>query len=248
MEPFLSSDGRWLFFNNRNDPASETDIYYAERTGVDAFRFVGPVLGVNESPPVLDAVPSIDDAGNFYFISTRSYSSTLRTLHVGHFRDGRVDAPHLVAGDFPRLEAGWLVMDAEVGRRGDVLYFVNARFDGRGVPAQSQIGVAVRDSGEFRVLRDSEDVLRLVNSSALEYAPSASGDGLELYFTRLEAGTPRIMVAKRASATEPFGQANVLAGVGEGFVEAPALSADGRSLFYHRLEGDRYVIYRAVRN
>jgi hypothetical protein len=248
MEPFLSSDGRWLFFNNRNDPAADTDIYYAERTGEDAFRFVGPVLGVNQSPPVLDAVPSMDDAGNLFFISTRSYTSTLRTLHMGHFAAGRVDAPRLVAGDFPRLEAGWLVMDAEIGRRGDVLYFVNARFDGRGVPSQSDIGVAARDSGEFRVLKDSDDLLRLVNTSALEYAPSSSAGGLELYFTRLEGAGPRIMVAKRASTAEPFGQPNVVAGVGEGFVEAPALSADGKSLLYHRLEGDRYVIYRVVRS
>jgi hypothetical protein len=167
---------------------------------------------------------------------------------MGHFAAGRVDAPRLVAGDFPRLEAGWLVMDAEIGRRGDVLYFVNARFDGRGVPSQSDIGVAARDSGEFRVLKDSDDLLRLVNTSALEYAPSSSAGGLELYFTRLEGAGPRIMVAKRASTAEPFGQPNVVAGVGEGFVEAPALSADGKSLLYHRLEGDRYVIYRVVRS
>jgi hypothetical protein len=32
-----------------------------------------------------------------------------------------------------------------------------------------------------------------------------------------------------------------------GFVEAPALSPDGRALYYHKLEGGRFVIYRVAR-
>jgi hypothetical protein len=31
------------------------------------------------------------------------------------------------------------------------------------------------------------------------------------------------------------------------FAEAPALSADGRSLYYHHLDGNRYVISRISR-
>jgi hypothetical protein len=32
MEPFLSPDGRYLFFNNENDPNVDTNLYFAERT------------------------------------------------------------------------------------------------------------------------------------------------------------------------------------------------------------------------
>lgn len=31
MEPFLSRDGRYLLFNNRNDPSVNTNLHFAER-------------------------------------------------------------------------------------------------------------------------------------------------------------------------------------------------------------------------
>jgi hypothetical protein len=32
-----------------------------------------------------------------------------------------------------------------------------------------------------------------------------------------------------------------------GFVEAPTLSSDGRSLYYHKREGGRFIILRVAR-
>jgi hypothetical protein len=32
-----------------------------------------------------------------------------------------------------------------------------------------------------------------------------------------------------------------------GFVEAPTLTADGRTLYYHQRDGERFHIYRAVK-
>ena len=31
MEPFVTKDGRFLIFNNRNEPPERTDLFYAER-------------------------------------------------------------------------------------------------------------------------------------------------------------------------------------------------------------------------
>jgi hypothetical protein len=58
MEPFISKDGRYLFFNSRNDPSVNTDIYYAARVDDQTFTFLGPLPGVNS--PELDAVASLD--------------------------------------------------------------------------------------------------------------------------------------------------------------------------------------------
>src|SRR5688572_3732223 len=71
MEPALSPDGRYLFFNNLNDPATNTNLFYAERIDDTTFAFRGPLAGTNG--PVLDAVASLDVTGAFYFITTRSY-------------------------------------------------------------------------------------------------------------------------------------------------------------------------------
>ena len=71
MEPFISRDGKYLFFNNKNDPKTNTDLYYAVRVADDKFRFGGEIEGVNT--PALEGVPSMDRNGIFYFISLRSY-------------------------------------------------------------------------------------------------------------------------------------------------------------------------------
>lgn len=246
MEPFISCDGRYLFFNNRNEPASETDISFAEKTGEDTFRFLGEVAGVNAPPPVLDGVPSMDDAGNFFFVSPRSYQTSLSTLHTGVFRDGQVSAIHLVPGNFSRRQRGWLTMDAEINRDGSVLYFADARFSGGAVPAESDLGLARRADGAFMVMADSAEVFRNVNTSALEYAPSTTRDGLELYFTRFAGAAPVILKSTRASATAPFGPPEPVSAL-SGFVEAPSISCDGTALYYHRKDRNELAIYRVTR-
>src|ERR1022692_2483106 len=58
MEPFVSPNGRYLFFNSSN-AAPTTELRYAERVDDVAFRYKGPVGGVN-APGTLAAVASLD--------------------------------------------------------------------------------------------------------------------------------------------------------------------------------------------
>src|SRR5271156_2748459 len=70
MEPFISPDGNYLFFNNSNS-APVTNLYYAtaaDDTGL-TFQFQGGIGGVNSMGP-LNAVPSLDMNDTFYFVST----------------------------------------------------------------------------------------------------------------------------------------------------------------------------------
>jgi hypothetical protein len=90
-----------------------------------------------------------------------------------------------------------------------------------------------------------------VNTDVLEYAAAISADGLELFFTRadlahLPEGAPRIYRAYREQVDVPFGEPELVSTI-EGFVEAPTLSIDGYSLYYHKLERDKFVIYRVTR-
>jgi hypothetical protein len=57
-------DGRYLFFNNRNDPRIDTKLYFAERIDDLAFDDRGEMKGVNTRD--LEAVPSLDRRGNLY--------------------------------------------------------------------------------------------------------------------------------------------------------------------------------------
>lgn len=248
MEPFITKDGRYLLFNNRNDPKIDTKLLFAERVDDLTFDYRGELEGANTS--ALEGVPSVDQHGNLFFVSTRSYAETLSTIYRGRFGQGRVSGIELVAGISLR-QRGMVTFDAEVSADGSTLFVADGRFAGGHVPETADIDIAVRDGAGFRRLPGARDLLRNVNTAALEYAPAVSGDLLELFFTRLEgsARSPRtaILRAVRPDAGAPFGAPQRLASI-TGFVEAPALSGDGRSLYYHRLDGGRFVILRVARS
>jgi hypothetical protein len=247
MEPFISKDGRYLFFNNRNDPAVDTNIYYASRIDTATFSFIGEVTGVDSSS--LDAVPSLDLLGNFYFVSTRSYPTTLSTIYSGTFSATGVIGVALVAG-VSRDTPGAVNFDAEISADGETLWFDDGQFSANGALEAASIAVGRRDALGFTRETDSASQLAAVNASGLNYAPSISVDGLELFFTRVASmsggAQPAIYRATRPDPTAPFTAVQRVSAAA-GFVEAPSLSADGHVLYFHKLEGGRYLIYCAQR-
>ncbi|HEX3395867.1 MAG TPA: hypothetical protein VHS76_04135, partial [Steroidobacteraceae bacterium] len=246
MEPFISRDGRYLFFNNSNDPAVNTDLFYAARIDDANFRFLGPVQGVNT--PSLDAVASLDTLGNFYFVSTRSYSTTRSTIYRGSFAGGAVSSIALVE-EISRHVTGMVNFDAEISADGHTLWFVDGHFS-NGAPDAADIVIAEQGPNGFVRRTDSASILQNVNTAALEYAPCTSADGLELFFTRYDpkrsGSMPGIYRAVRADVNASFEIPQRVAAA-TGFVEAPTLSGDGHTLYFHKKVGGKFVIYRAAR-
>jgi Tol biopolymer transport system component len=254
MEPFISPDGRFLFFNNENDPKVNTNLYFAERTAKATFRFLGEVPGVNS--PSLDAVPSLDATGHFYFTTLREYDRTMNSIYTGDFDGKRVANVRLVKGDISPRTPFRVNMDACISADGKTLYISRAVIvPGAPAPRKSELMVARMKDGAFTIDPDSSRIMDKVNAGPLAYAPAISADGLELYFTwaSMTASGPqderaqlRIMVAMRRSADEPFSEPRVLSAL-TGYVEAPSISSDGRELFFHKKVGNKFIIYRAVR-
>jgi hypothetical protein len=117
-------------------------------------------------------------------------------------------------------------------------------FTGGPVPLSADLAAAVRENGEFK--RVSSDLFSNVNTDALEYAACLSVNQLELFFTRLTGTDAVIYRSVRSDRTQPWSvplRVNAISG----FVEAPALSPDGRSLYYHALRGSRFVVERVQR-
>ena len=79
----------------------------------------------------LEGVPSLDNAGNLYFVSTRNYATTLSTLYQCNFSDGTATNVQIVNG-VSKLQAGWVNFDLEVSADGQSLYFVDGQFDQAG--------------------------------------------------------------------------------------------------------------------
>ncbi len=245
MEPFVSADGSLLFFNSLND-GTTTSLHWAERSAEGVYDYKGEIGGVNGSGEHLDAVASMDDAGAFFWVSTRDWPAVLENLRWGSFHGGQVSDGAAVQGNFYLAEPGWLVMDAEISRDGGSLFYVNSRFDSGGLK-EAKLGLALKTAaGNFAVHGQAQSILsNLRYPEHLAYAPATSADGLELYFTRVRKGSldTKICLALRGSADEAFSLAKVIEIPGK-LVEAPCISPDGSVLYYHKKAADgRYHIY-----
>ncbi len=245
MEPFISKDGQYLFFNNRNDPAVNTDLYYASRVDDQTFTFLGPVPGVNS--PALDAVASLDSLGNLFFVSTRSYSTSLSTIYSGQFGSAGVANVALVPG-VSLQQSGKVNFDAEISADGQSLWFDDGDYS-MGSPTAASIAIANRQGTTFVRQANSGALLAAVNTADLNYAPCISVDGLELFFTRASTAagaTPAIYRATRHDTNSAFTTPELVGGA-TGYVEAPSLSADGHLLYFHQMVNGAFVIYHLQR-
>jgi hypothetical protein len=174
---------------------------------------------------------------------------TYSTIYRARFSGGVATGIELVPG-ISRHTAGWVNFDAEISADGQTLYAVDSQFSAHGTPQTADLFIATRHGDKFVRAPDSDRIMKALNTSELEYAPAASTDGLELFFTRVHEirpdAEPRIWRAVRPSATEPFGAPSLVSAI-QGFAEGPALSPDGLSIYYHAREKGRFVIFRVAR-
>lgn len=249
MEPFIARDGQLLFFNSRNEPGDQTDIYWAKRIDALTFQFQGAVTGANSK--ALDGVPSLAQDGTFAFVSTRDYDRRHATLWMGRWHDERVDQLALPTA-LARRPPPWFNMDGELSADGNHLYFTENEWRPGSFPKSSDLLLAARVAGQWQIDPASATLFKGVNSSALAYAPATSADELELYFTRLTPGflvlPPRleVLVATRETMSAPF-SAPARIGAITGFVEGPTVAPDG-ALYFHKKLGGRFVIMRSARS
>jgi Tol biopolymer transport system component len=249
MEPFISRDGQYLFFNNSNDPSVNTNLHYAQRVNDTTFQYMGEISGVNTDS--LDGVASMDTFGNFYFITTRSYYSDTITVYGGVFDSGVVTDVEPIGQNLTLNELGWLEMDAEVSPSGNTLYFARAFFSGGDIPDSSNLFIAAKDGSQFVVSGSSDDIMENINTENLEYAASITTDELELFFTRADMSKiipeMNVMIAKRSSVTEPFGEPQIISAIEGENTEAPSITSDGKNLYFHKKVNGVFSIFMVSR-
>lgn len=243
MEPFLSRDGKFLFFNNLNESNVNTNLHWAERIDDLHFKYRGELKGVNTV--ALEGVPSMDREGNFYFVSNRSYDQTASTLYRGKFANGVISSVELVPG-VSLAKPGIVNFDAEISADGNTLYFVESEFSMFGQPKSACILFAHRKGNTF--VRDpaSAAIMAAIDTDALNYAPATSASEREIFFTRVGPQGPAIYMSERSDKTKPFEAPVHLAAI-TGFAEAPTLSPDENSLYFHKKENGHFVLYRVTR-
>jgi hypothetical protein len=247
MEPCVTPDGRYLLFNTSNVAPAPPSLQFAVRSGSRTFTYGGPVRGANQ-PGSLSGTPSIDRAGVLYFVSTRNYAAGLATVYAGRFESGAVSRVHPVPG-VTAPAPGQVDFDVSVSPGGGSLYVSVGQFAGGSGPSRAGLVLFDRRGRNFVADPRSAAVLGAVNrASPLVYAASVSADGRELFFTVADptGGTVEIDRAERSSAARPFGHVQRVAAI-SGFAEAPSLSGEGTTLYYHRRVGKRFVIEQVTR-
>jgi hypothetical protein len=244
MEPFVSRDGSLLLFNNLNAAPENTNLHWATKTNDSVFQYQGGILGVNT--PDLEGVPTMDTAGNLYFVSTRNYTTTLSTIYQGRFNNGVVTDVRIAEG-LSLLRPGQLNFDVEISTDGQTVYFVDGQFGNGPVPLSADLVMARKTNTGFERLPNSNALLQNINTDALEYAACISANQLELYFTRLSlpvtaSSEPVILLSTRINVNEAFGPPVRIAAI-TGFVEASTLAPNQRTLYYHKKENERHLLY-----
>ena len=259
MEPFISPNGNYLFFNNLNDGIN-TKLYYATKINDSAFNYVGELTGANQTvTPHLDAVADMDINGNFYWTSTRNYPAELNNLFHGTFSDGNINDIERVQGNFNMNTPGWLIMDHGISLDGQYLYFINARFDDANCqgPCETTLGIAEKTNTlTFNTLSNSTSILQNINDpNYIYYAPCISSDNLELYYTRylneqITANTVfEICVAVRSNSSSEFSIPKILfSETISNLIEAPTLTVDKNVLYYHRKTTNSHKIVMRYRS
>ena len=176
------------------------------------------------------------------YYQSPNYESVFRgTFNAGSGAvSGIVPVAHLSEGI-----AGHLNFDVEISPDGRTLYFADGVFSGNSFPDTSDLAYAV-DSGSGFVRNPA--IMANLNTADLEYAAGISANGLELFFTRLRLSTVETTIYRttRPDTSSPFGPPQRVSAI-SGFVEAPSLSPDEKSLYYHKNDGGKFVIYRVTR-
>jgi hypothetical protein len=246
MEPFVSRDGRFLFFNTSNAPGANTNIHFAESDGTGGFKYRGVLYGTISFD--LDAVPAMADDGRFCFVSPREYRRTRVSVWCGTF-DGKKVNNAAPQAPLASERLGRLIFDVDLSADGRTMIFAEGTFSGAAVPDEADLYMAELTAEGFKRVRGSERLFAKLNTGSLEYAPALSADGLELYFTRPSGiwpfgGKAKIYRAVRKSTDEAFGEPVELPL--DGFVEGASLAPDG-TLYFHKRVGDGYQIWRQAR-
>jgi len=122
---------------------------------------------------------------------------------------------------------------------------VESQFSLAGRPKTAKILIARRNGNSFHRDPESATILQQINTNALSYAPTTSSSEHEIFFTRLGPHGPAIYTASRATPAAPFGERKKIHAI-TGFAEAPTLSSDEQSLYYHKKENGRFVLYRVT--
>lgn len=236
VNPSVSPDELTLYFSS-NQGGGTRKLWSATRASrSDPFGTPAPLVGTGLASTADDLEPEISSDGlTLYFTSRRSGSDAIyvatRPSLTSQFA---VQQQLVVTGDASTAQQGPTVSPDEL-----TLYYT---------PGLVNMAVATRATrtDPFVFVR----LLAEVNAPQTDTEASISADGLELFWESFRTGPVMIYTASRASTGDPFSAPIGLAALAAGNPGAgsPAISADGRTLYYFITDGTQDDLYTVTRN
>lgn len=176
-DPFVSSDGRHIFFSSNRPTSSaakrDFDIWVSDKTasGWSAPRNLGPVINSSSD----DAYPTVTADGTIYFTAVRDGGRGRGDIYRSRLINGEYTVPEN-AGD--SINSTFTDGDPYISPDENTLIFVSyGRPDGLG---DGDIYVSHRSNGGWSKAVNAGTG---VNSSALDFCPIVSPDGKRFFFT-----------------------------------------------------------------
>ncbi|MGB5370490.1 MAG: hypothetical protein WBN18_08670 [Flavobacteriaceae bacterium] len=247
MEPFITHNGQYLFFNNPTINNQSADIHYAEFLNNATFEYRGLVQGVNTNE--FEGAPSMDENGNFYYTSLSTYQQNFLSIYKGIFNNGIVSNVAPIDENLTQNQMGLVDMDAVISYNGATLILAIAVFSNNNYPDESNLIIATKTNDTFIKDSNSDEILININSESSEYAASLSNDGLELFFNRSNLPSEfKIMKATRATINDAFGIPIEIETISGGVIEGASLSYNRKELYYHQKVNGVFKIFKVVRD
>ena len=253
MEVDITADGEVLMFNDRvKDGPPNKNIHWASRIDDKTYQYEGEVTEINTDE--VDGTPSFDAGGNVYFTSLGSYfpapgnTDAFKSIYKGSF-DGRHVTNVSIVENLYVGEIRWISLDPDISNSGRFLFYTHSHTGDTGFFDLMDIrGATSNPARGFDRIDDA--LFANINTDKLEYAPTISNDGLEMYFTRADLSTATILgifKTTRASVDEAFAATGATVSAITGIVEAPSFNGDETALYYHREVGGVFEIFRVTR-
>lgn len=254
MEPFISRDEEYLFFND-NGWENDKDLFYAEKIDNLNFKYIWGLKWANTKS--VDGNPSMDSDNNFYFISTRDLASwDLSTIYKGIFKDWELKDIERIKSNINTWKPFWVNMWVEISADWEYMYSSNAKFFlGATIPSKWNLKYAVNNWGRFVVAKDEKEIFKnLNNDHSIQYAGETSEDQLEIFYSQVTLWKKpifKLYYSKRESVSEAFWKPKLIKEAfwwdEYAFVEAPCLSSDKERLYYHKLKDWRFRLFLLTR-
>ncbi len=234
--PFLSYDQLTFYFSRQATISSNSDIYQATRQAPSQpFGSVKRLIGTVNATHTRTDYPwvSPDNMRMYYYV-------TGGLIWVAQRQS--VDHPWIPSGPVTELNTLGVVYNPSLTP--DELTII---FTGDSLPGGKggyDIWMATRPNTNSK-FSEVTNLLNL-NSSAWDFHPSISADGLTIYFASRRNGVDQLFMATRPNTNVPFGPAEHLSVFDSPgtTLQYPSISGDGMALYFTKsIYGGDFDIY-----